>query len=73
MVCEAVGRIDVRQTEGMRKFMAEETDTIDVVFAVLGICRLIVQLVVDAEPAYYFSVIGSQSSYGTRSRPETIA
>ena len=48
MVCDAVGRIDVWQTEGMRKFMAEETDTIDVVFAVLGICRLIVQLVVDA-------------------------
>lgn len=54
MVCEAVGRIDVRQTEGMRKLMTEETDTIDVVFAVLGICRLIVQLVVDAEPAYFF-------------------
>ena len=58
MVCDAVGRIDVWQTEGMRKLMTEETDTIDVVFAVLGICRLIVQLVVNAEPAYYFSVIG---------------
>lgn len=54
MLCDAVGRIDVWQTEGMRKFMAEETDTIDVVFAVLGICRLIVQLVVNAEPAYFF-------------------
>ena len=73
MVCDAVGRIDVWQTEGMRKLMTEETDTIDVVFAVLGICRLIVQLVVDAEPAYFFSVIGSQSSYGTRFRPEIIA
>lgn len=52
MVCDAAGRIDVWQTEGMRKFMAEETDTIDVVFAVFGICRLIVQLVVNAEPAY---------------------
>lgn len=52
MVCEAVGRIDVRQTEGMRKLMTEETDTIDVVFAVFGIFRLIVQLVVDAKPAY---------------------
>lgn len=61
MVCEVVGRIDVWQTEGMRKFMAEETDTIDVVFAVLSICRLIVQLVVNAEPAYFFPVIGSQS------------
>ena len=73
MVCDAVGRIDVWQTEGMRKLMTEETDTIDVVFAVLGICRLIVQLVVDAEPTYLFTVIGSQSSYGTRFRPETIA
>ena len=73
MVCDAIGRIDVWQTEGMRKFMAEETDTIDVVFAVLGICRRIVQLVVNAEPAYVFSVVGSQSSYGTRFRPETIA
>ena len=73
MVCDAVGRIDVWQTEGMRKLMTEEADTIDVVFAVLGICRLIVQLVVNAEPAYYFSVIGSQSSYGTRFRPEIIA
>lgn len=52
MVCDAAGRIDVWQTEGMRKFMAEETDTIDVVFAVFGIFRLIVQLVVDAKPAY---------------------
>lgn len=34
--------------------MAEETDTIDEVFAVFGICRLIVQLVVNAEPAYFF-------------------
>lgn len=34
--------------------MAEETDTIDEVFAVLGICRRIVQLVVNAEPAYFF-------------------
>jgi hypothetical protein len=73
VLCNAVGRIDVWQTEGMRKFMAEETDTIDEVFTVLGICRLIVQLVVDAEPTYFFSVIGSQSSYGTRFRPETIA
>ena len=73
MFCDAVGRIDVWQTEGMRKFMAEETDTIDVVFAVLGICRRIVQLVVNAEPAYIFSVVVSQSSYGTRFRPETIA
>lgn len=32
--------------------MTEETDTIDEVFAVLGIFRLIVQLVVNAEPAY---------------------
>lgn len=59
MVCEVVGRIDVWQTEGMRKLMAEETDTIDVVFAVFGIFRLIVQLVVDAKPAYLFTVIGS--------------
>lgn len=73
MVCDAVGRIDVWQTEGMRKLMTEETDTIDVVFAVLGIFRLIVQLVVDAESGYCFPVIGSQSSYGTRFRPETIA
>ena len=51
MVCDTIGRIDVWQTECMRKFMAEETDTIDVVFAVLGIFRLIVQLVVNAEPA----------------------
>ena len=65
MVCDAVGRIDVWQTEGMRKLMAEETDTIDEVFAVLGICRLIVQLVVDAESGYCFPVIGSQSPYGT--------
>ena len=72
MVCEAVGRIDVWQTEGMRKFMAEETDTIDVVFAVLGICRRIVQFVVDAKPAYSLPIIGSHS-YGTRFRPETIA
>lgn len=72
MLCDAVGRIDIWQTEGMRKLMAEETDTIDVVFAVLGICRLIVQLVVNAEPAYFFPVIGSQSSYGTRFRPEAI-
>lgn len=56
----------------MRKLMAEETDTIDVVFAVLGIFRLIVQLVVDAESGYCFPVIGSHS-YGTRFRPETIA
>lgn len=54
MVCDAAGRIDVWQTEGMRKLMTEETDTIDVVFAVFGIFRLIVQLVVDAEPAYFF-------------------
>ena len=73
MVCEVVGRIDVWQTEGMRKLMTEETDTIDVVFAVFGICRLIVQFVVDAESGYCFPVIGSQSSYGTRFRPETIA
>lgn len=72
MVCDAVGWIDVWQTEGMRKLMAEETDTIDVVFAVLGIFRLIVQLVVNAEPAYCFPVIGSQSSYGTRFRLEAI-
>ncbi len=72
MLSDFVGRIDVWQTEGMRKFMAEETDTIDVVFAVLGICRLIVQLVVDAVPGYCFPVIGSHS-YGTRFRPETIA
>ena len=64
MVCDAVGRIDVWQTESMRKFMAEETDTIDVVFAVFGICRRIVQFVVDAEPAYSSPVIGSHS-YGT--------
>ena len=44
--------------------MAEETDTIDEVFAVFGICRLIVQFVVDTEPAYSFPVIGSHS-YGT--------
>ena len=73
MVCEVVGRIDVWQTEGMRKLMTEETDTIDVVFAVLGICRLIVQLVVDAELGYVFPVVGSQSPYGTRFWPETIA
>ena len=72
MVCDAVGRIDVWQTEGMRKFMAEETDTIDVVFAVFGIVRRIVQFVVDAESGYYFPIIGSHS-YGTRFRPETIA
>ena len=72
MVCDAVGRIDVWQTEGMRKLMTEETDTIDVVFAVFGICRRIVQLVVDAESAYCFPVIGSHS-YGTRFRPEAIA
>lgn len=54
MVCDAVGRIDVWQTEGMRKLMTEETDTIDVVFAVFGICRRIVQLVVDAVSAYCF-------------------
>ena len=73
MLCDTIGRIDVWQTEGMRKFMAEETDTIDEVFAVLGICRRIVQLVVNAEPAYFFTVIDSQYSYGTRFRPETIA
>lgn len=54
MLCDTIGRIDVWQTEGMRKLMAEETDTIDEVFAVFGICRLIVQLVVNAEPAYFF-------------------
>ena len=73
MLCDSVGRIYIWQTEGMRKLMTEEADTIDEVFTVLGICRRIVQFVVDAEPAYIFSVIGSQSSYGTRFRPETIA
>lgn len=73
MVCDAVGWIYIWQTEGMRKLMAEETDTIDVVFAVFGIFRLIVQLVVDAKPGYVFPVVGSLSPYGTRFWPETIA
>ena len=64
MLCDAVGRIDVWQTEGMRKLMAEETDTIYVVFAVFGIFRRSVQLVVGKEPAYSFRVIGPEY-YGT--------
>ena len=53
--------------------MTEETDTIDVVFAVFCIFRRIVQFVVDAVSGYSLPVIDTQFPYGTRFRPEAIA